>query len=360
MKERQELSSDHLKQSNTIVEAMYRMESHEQLVMLLAFKKINQLEQNGVNVDATTAIDIDALDYARVYGVSRNVAFNAILSAQNNIFERQFTWRVVADDGTVSKKTGRWIHTKEEVETKSKIRMYFSPTILPFASQVEKNFTLIDLRQTSGLGNKFAMRLFQLLLKWKNAEYAPIFDVQTLKLQLGVDVENGEYALFSDFRKNVIEKAVKKINTKTNIFIKKVAYKKDGRAISHISFLFDYHEGKNITPDNGDDFALELSKQKAPRKPRLEHKSETVAKSGENKVTTGMSEDQAQMYADKIIRSIESGEEKAAFKAVAGLARVGEKMLDFKKRIKADLIAGELNMYRSALKELGCSVRYTR
>ena len=83
------------------------------------------------------------------------------------------------------------------------------------------------------LNSMYSVRLYELLIQWREAKKTPLFDLKVFRGQLGVD--DGEYERMCDFKSGVLNKAVKEINKHTDI---KVDYEqeKDGKSI--IGFKF--------------------------------------------------------------------------------------------------------------------------
>lgn len=83
------------------------------------------------------------------------------------------------------------------------------------------------------LNSMYSVRLYELLIQWREAKKTPLFDLKVFRGQLGVD--DDEYERMCDFKSGVLNKAVKEINKHTDI---KVDYEqeKDGKSI--IGFKF--------------------------------------------------------------------------------------------------------------------------
>ncbi|MCU4631163.1 replication initiation protein, partial [Acinetobacter variabilis] len=227
------------KQANKLIESVYRMEVEEQKVILLATKKVNDIELRGLPFTPETEIVITADDFVRAYGVNKQRAFEALVSAKNTIYDRSFEIDYVDVNGETKPISSRWIHAKGEMKHKSAISMFFTPAVIPFIYLVVKEeFTLIDLREVGRLKSKYAVRLYQLLMKWRNANHQPIFTIEVLRKKLGL--AETEYLQFGDFNKRVIQVAVDQINKGTGFTELKAIPKKEGRKV--VSFRFEYKE----------------------------------------------------------------------------------------------------------------------
>ena len=81
----------------------------------------------------------------------------------------------------------------------------------------------------------YALRLYELIIQWASAKKTPIFEIQEFREKLGVDPN--EYSRMFDFKKYVLDLAVKQINENTDIQVKYEQHK-HGRTIYGFSFNF--------------------------------------------------------------------------------------------------------------------------
>ena len=75
--------------------------------------------------------------------------------------------------------------------------------------------------------------MYELLIQWRSAGKTPVFDLQTFRQQLGVEVN--QYKTMSNFKSYVLDFAIKQVNELTDITAKYEQHK-TGRIISGFSF----------------------------------------------------------------------------------------------------------------------------
>ncbi|WP_168406874.1 replication initiation protein RepM, partial [Acinetobacter indicus] len=109
-----------------------------------------------------------------------------------------------------------------------------SPEIVPLITRLEKNFTWYELMQVANL-NLYATRLYELLVCWRSTGKTPVIDIKDFRSKIGL-IES-EYKAMCDFKKRVLEPAIKQINEHTDITVK-VEQHKTGRSIKGFSFKF--------------------------------------------------------------------------------------------------------------------------
>src|SRR5690606_20281750 len=83
--------------------------------------------------------------------------------------------------------------------------------------------------------NLYATRLYELLICWRRTGKTPVIELNDFRSQVGLN-EN-EYKAMCDFKKRVLEPAIKQINEHTDIKVK-VEQHKTGRSITGFSFKF--------------------------------------------------------------------------------------------------------------------------
>ncbi|MDH2549447.1 RepB family plasmid replication initiator protein [Acinetobacter baumannii] len=359
-----------IKQANKLIESVYRMDANEQKIILLAAKFVYDMEKKKEEFTTNTEIVITAAEYANEYGITRQTAFEVISKAKNTLYERSFEYDYKnPETGEVKPMSSRWIHSKGEMKAKSEISMFFAPAVIPLIYLVQQEFTLLDIKEIGRLKSKYAIRLYQILMKWRNADFQPKFEYQDLRAKLGV--EDGDYTLMADFKKGVINVAVKQINQGTGFVGLKYSTVKKGNTITHFTFSYDKYDNKtiNVTPINSQSATRpkktkkanqQLTEQKAPNSANesdlgddfsLTPPEPKARKKVKRHFEGGMTEPQAYMFAGKIVNKIKEGDTR--FMYLSKFAHEGEQDSSFSKRIADDFLVGNLEPYQEALSYLG-------
>lgn len=349
-----------IKQANRLIESVYRMEVNEHKLILLATKKVHEMELNGKPFTAETEIIISAAEFANEYGITRQSAFEILKEAKNTIYERSFDYLIEDQKGVINSMSSRWIHAKGESNGISEISMFFAPAVIPFIYLVEREFTLLDLREVGRLKNKYAVRLYKILMKWRNAKYQPSFDYQDLRQKLGIDTD--EYPVMAEFKRRVLKVAIDQINKGTGFVGLKAIEKKTGRNITGFSFTYTRYDNDtlNITPMEQKQAkkALESKNQyQGTQEEEKEHTGENTANNDEPEkakpkryFADGMTEPQAYMFANKIVDKIMKNDSR--FMYLASLATEGMGQHEFINQIAEDFMVGRLEPYAKALEIL--------
>ena len=201
-------------------------------IRLVQLAIIDSRERNE-GLSADKPLTIKALRYAEAFGTTRQAAYDVLKKAEENLFERRFTF-LDENDGYPVK--SRWISQAKYKQDKGTIEIVFTPAVVNEITRInglEEFFTKYTLEQTSMLNSMYSVRLYELLIQWRKAKSTPLFDLKVFRGQLGV--EDDEYERMCDFKSGVLNKAVKEISKHTDI---KVSYEqeKDGKNI--IGFKF--------------------------------------------------------------------------------------------------------------------------
>lgn len=306
-----------VKHANALIESMYRMEANEQKIIILASKIVNQLGEKGIPFDAKTEIIITAAEYAKEYGIDYRAAWFAMTHAKNTIYRRTFSYLKYREDGTVKPMQGRWVHStsveiadsdlddfesdflgdmKEmhkdlvfEKEVKSEITLMFSPEVIPYIYQIKSEYTLLDIQEIGRLSNKYAIRLYKLLMKWRNAEEQPYFEYQQLRKYLGL--AKTEYAETKYFNKTVLGVALKQINAGTGFIDLEAKPRKKGKSIIGYTFPYKAYENNMITVQPGNE-----------KKPKQRGRTPKGGNQGEGYVVYRMTDSQINTFSKKLAR----------------------------------------------------------
>lgn len=243
---------------NALINASYNLETAEQRLIMLA---VINARETGQGITADSKLEIHASDYAKHFNVSTDAAYKVMKEAVNNLFERKFSY--VAE----YKKTGktgvvrsRWVSRVFYVDSLAILEITFAPDVVPLVTRLEEHFTSYQLKQVSNLTSKYAIRLYELLIAWREVGKTPQIELSEFRQKIGV--ENGEYERMHHFKARVLEPAIKQINEHTDITASYEQHKR-GRTISGFSFRFKQKQQAKKIETNRDpntpDFFIKMT-----------------------------------------------------------------------------------------------------
>lgn len=218
---------------NALINASYNLDTVEQRLILLA---ILQARETKTGIDSNTRLRIHASDYMDRFNVSKHAAYKALKTAVTNLFGRQFSYLTTDEKtGKPKKVISRWVQNIAYIDDAAILEVTFTMDVVPLITRLEKQFTSYRLKQVTQLTGKYAIRLYELLIAWREVGKTPLFEISDFRSKLGLGVD--DYPRIDTFKRRVLESAIKQINEHTDIIVK-VEQHKEGRSIFGFSFSF--------------------------------------------------------------------------------------------------------------------------
>lgn len=217
---------------NALINASYNLEVTEQRLILLA---IINARNTGQGIKSDSKLEIHASDYASRFDVSNSGAYKALKEAVSNLFDRQFSFKEPDKKGNLGVVRSRWVSRIKYIDATATLEITFAPDVVPLITRLEQHFTSYQLKQVSQLTSKYAIRLYELLIAWREVGKVPQIELSEFRNKLGVG--DNEYTAMNNFKSRVLEPSIKQINEHTDITVTYEQHKK-GRIISGFSFKF--------------------------------------------------------------------------------------------------------------------------
>lgn len=216
---------------NALIEASYTLGLAEQRLILLA---IIEARETGEGIDHTSLLRIHAYSYADQFGIDKNNAYEVIKDASKGLFDRYVTYHDKnPKNGADRSFHCRWVDKIGYEKANGTVYMRFTSDVVPLITRLEEQFTSYELEQVANLDSGYAIRLYELIIQWRSIGKTPKFELQNFRRQLGI--EPSQYKTMSNFKKFVLDFAVKQINTYTDITVKYDQHK-EGRSIVGFTF----------------------------------------------------------------------------------------------------------------------------
>ena len=188
--------------------------------------------ETGTGLSAEIPLRIDAKRYAEVFNTTRQNGYLMMKDAEDTLFNRRFSY--FDDEGKLVK--SRWLSQVRYLDDEGAIEVVFTPAVVQGITRIdgaEEFFTKYLLEQTAAMDSNYSVRLYELLVQWKQAKKTPVFELEKFRSQLGL--ESDEYQTMSNFKKRVLNLAVEEINEKSDLNVS-YTQKKKGRKIVGFSF----------------------------------------------------------------------------------------------------------------------------
>ena len=221
--------------SNRLIEASYRLSLAEQRVVLLA---IVEARRTQTGLSEADELEIRAVDYAEMFDVPKNKAYEQTREASQTLFQRYvILYGTDPKTGKEDKLTVRWVSSVRYVDGSGTLYLQFAQKIVPYITRLEKEFTRYKLEKVANMSSPYAIRLYELLIQWGSVGYREIELEQLRKILMVVD----EYKAIKDFKKRVIDVALSQINEFSDLTAS-YTQRKTGRVVTHLIFRFSQKE----------------------------------------------------------------------------------------------------------------------
>ena len=233
--------ADLVVKTNRLNTATQNLSLSEIRLMQLA---IVDARETGKGLSTDKPLTISASRYAEAFNVTRQTAYEAILKAEKTLFDRRFSF--LDTDNRMVK--SRWVQRVKYLDDEASIEVILTFDVVNEVTRIdgyEQFFTQYLLEQTATLKSAYSVRLYELLVQWKTARKTPVFDIEEFREQFGVN--STDYERVYDFKKNVLDVAVKEINEKTDI---QTSYDQVKRGRKIIGFKFVIKEKPKKTENN--------------------------------------------------------------------------------------------------------------
>lgn len=213
---------------NALIDASFNLSLIEQRIMLLAI--VEARESNNLSPD--TPIEVSVNDYIHQFKVDSNNAYALLKDASKTLKRREFSY-LDRYKGIEALSTANWVNKVTYVDKSGLIVLYLSHEVISLISKLSEQFTKYYIEQVSDFKSKYSIRLYELIIKWLSVTKTEKYSINDLRSKLGLGVE--EYSTMSNFKSNVLDKAISEINKHTDITVDYQQFKK-GRVITDIQF----------------------------------------------------------------------------------------------------------------------------
>lgn len=223
--------------TNALIRAGHGLTLAEKRIVACGVSKLDSRRLYGAGEVPTTRIT--ALEYAELFDVDLDTAYNQLQDAAKQLYQRSITFFEAAHrrNGKPLAPTRvamRWVGQVHYQMGEGWVELYWWPKLLPHLTGLRKQFTTYQLQQGSALRSAYSWKLLELLMRFEStgwAEYT-IEDFCT-----SMDATEKQRANFNNIKRRIIEPAVKEMIEKDGWLIDWEAVKA-GRKVAKVRFTF--------------------------------------------------------------------------------------------------------------------------
>ena len=273
-----EENNDLVVKSNSLATASYNLTVIEFRILQMVFAEISK-EKSSDHFHAAHEFRVYAKEYASLFNVSDNTAYESLQYAANRLFNRYFSFYILARKENVKL---RWIQKVIYSDANGYIGLQLTSDVLAMVGRTPSYFTRYKIKQITNLTSIYALKLYEIISSYSGMiKCTPIIEINELRGMLGV--EEHEYLRMDNFKARVLDVAIKQINDHSNFQIEYKQHKK-GRAIYGFSFDFiEFKEKSQVRDPNTIDWVDEQNQisSKPKRKRITEHEAAKLGRPGE-------------------------------------------------------------------------------
>jgi plasmid replication initiation protein len=255
--------------SNRVIEASYKLTLVEQKTLLAAISQIDSRQP----LDPLQGFEISVNDLIQLSESETKNEYRDLKIATERLLNRIVTINnPLPNEKYVTQLKTHWISSVFYMPDEGKVRLHFSPQIIPYISQLTSEFTKYQLKCIGKMSSFYAIRLYELLMQWRDVGKR---DVELVWLRKCFELGD-KYPSIKDFKVRVLDIAVKEINEHSDLQVS-WTQRKSGRVVTHL--IFTFAEKQPLTPE----------KPKRTRKPKekmyfgvAKSDIEKVARAGES------------------------------------------------------------------------------
>jgi plasmid replication initiation protein len=225
--------SELIVKDNALIQASYTLDLAEQRLILLA---IIEARNSGQGITHDSLLKIHASSYAKQFNVNDKTAYTVVKDASKGLFDRYVTYHDKnPKNGKDRSFHCRWVD-KIGVEPDSGIvYMRFTSDVVPLITRLESHFTSYEIEKVANLTSGYAIRLYELLISWREVGKTPAYEIDDLRQKLGVEPD--QYKELYNLKIRVLDLAIKQINDHTDITADYEQHK-TGRKVTGFTFTF--------------------------------------------------------------------------------------------------------------------------
>lgn len=191
-----------VKSNDLIQQARYNLTATQQKLLAYIISRIKPTDTE------LTEYEIRVEDFCELTGIDKTWFYSEFIELVDDLDNNKSFW--IETDTEIYK--FRWFADSRYIKGQGKVKVTLARTLKEYLLGLEKQYTKYELYNILALKSKYSIRLFE-LFKSYSYQHKKEFNIDNLKELLFCT----NYTNYKDFRKRVLEKAIKEINTYTEL-----------------------------------------------------------------------------------------------------------------------------------------------
>lgn len=218
----------------SIAQRRFELSVMEQKAICYILSKLNPLEENP---DEERIVSFEINHFCKVCGIKYESGGN--YQNVKNALDKLATNGFWINTPEKTKLFFQWIATPEIYPGSGVISVTIPSKIMPYLCKMSGNFTTFQLFNVLTLKSAYSIMLYELFKSWA---YQGTFTVDLSALREYLGIKDDKYTEFKAFRRGVLERSIKEIESYTDIRVTFRAIR-SGRSFSKIEFTVSELKG---------------------------------------------------------------------------------------------------------------------
>lgn len=227
------LGERHVNMSNALTRAAHGLSLAEKRLIAACIAQCDSVPADEARRKGALTTRLHALDYARMFEVDPNTAYEQLQEAGDHLFNRYITTVEEGRRGPQHYKF-RWVGSARYHKGEGWIELQWWHEVVPHLLGLRKQFTSYKLKQAAAFRSIYTWRLFECMQSWNDkGRWAPTIE----EFHQAMDSPESFRKDFKGLRSRVIEPALRELTEKGEWVIDYTP-RKAGRKVIGLEFVW--------------------------------------------------------------------------------------------------------------------------
>ena len=222
------LPSRHVSLDNSLIMSGWELGLVERRVIFLVLSGVDSSKE----VSSTEWYGLHIKDYAEMCGITDTKnAYQIVREGLVNLFNKVI--EIPLNEKKTRIRKFRWIQSMEYDEVEHIVKLKWSDDIIPYISELRKNFTCYRNSCVLPIDSKYTFRLYMLLEAERYRGHFGEIEITLSTIYIAWNIPKSLQE-FRYFKRDVLDKAIKELAELKIALVEIVKYVKEGRKVSRI------------------------------------------------------------------------------------------------------------------------------
>jgi len=241
--EQKDIENELIRKGNQLIESKYKLTLHQQRILYDLLERITPFDEDFKEY----RMDVDKI--AKKYNIQKSKSiYREIHDALKGLVGYVLQIENDKDVLVVS-----WLSSAKYKKGEGYADVCFDPNLKPYLLQLKNHYTEYPAIAVSGFKSSYSFRFYEWLqtfrYKGNGGKFYRIFTVKEMRNKM--NIADHEYKFFTDFKRRIIEPAMREIQLHSDLNIVSIEYIKVGRNIDQVKITAQPKKQKSLatTPE---------------------------------------------------------------------------------------------------------------